>query len=366
MRSKEVDNDDSVGFRRWLNSLTLEDLQEALQVALNNKDDDWNMLNAMVSQQYFPQAPVHPCALGYKQATESILPSLEYSFWNRRRNEPRMFKLWRDTSTSSSSSCIVPQVLARKCVSPWGQVWGVGCTQAQRDADDFILYHARIQGWADGQERCLVLDLGKHGKEKIVRMLQIASRGNIAAPIPLDASASISQIWKQPLIGWLEPTSRFFSLPLYLSRVFCGSLWHRYWTISSSGTKSIPLKQPSMPYSEDIVKRALEGALIKATRHLLDSSSSKEQVKHIRDGLLWKLLLETRKDVAMHPFWKNLNAASHQTPSSGSYFFEEWTSIPVHLLSSSQRDFVSLLLPFIQEQLALAMERQLLEDLSFS
>jgi hypothetical protein len=156
-------------------------------------EDEYQLLNEMVKLQSPPPTPIHPRVLDYRPATARGATdgrNEEERIYKSRFRKPRLFQLMEKSSTPVRNHRLRKRsnsrrfhVIARKFVTPWGQVLSVGCTQEQRDADELLLKGTRIHNAIEkGRDRCTFC-CPEDGR--ILRILHVSSRGKfLSVPMP--------------------------------------------------------------------------------------------------------------------------------------------------------------------------------------
>ncbi|KAL7548609.1 hypothetical protein ACHAWF_011881 [Thalassiosira exigua] len=269
---------------------------------------------------------------------------------------------WRD----DTSAPINFRVKADRWISDDGAPLGRGTTMKQRDSDESIvlwtcLLWDRVPG-ADAEgdpdkstsplPQCrLIIDVEPSErsmgqcKKLLLDTLTVASRGNF-----LSKAGKRKRAYLAP---WLDPTQRWFSLPMYLASRFEASLWDAYRHRSTTAPRTNEKIQNSLRHSvkslaADASSRVLSEALGNLMREkLLESLNATKSPK--ADSLLetfaWKLIIWDT-DGKIPGNCRQFGFAA--TP------LLEWDTPPCILKS--------LLMNYLQEALAHEAERSLLQS----
>jgi hypothetical protein len=271
-------------FRRWLFSLNQTELLSAMEFSFqpsmeNSGSHEYDILVEMVKLESPPPTPVHPRAMGYRPRSQ-LGPQLEYGEETLRRTQPRLFQ-WSERQSSRPIRARKggkPQsrfnVIARKKMAPWGEVYSIGCTNDQREADQRIVERTSLRRGA----RQPVASFHDSGSARsIIQMLQVASRGSFLQP------------FGKPLIPfcapWLQPMERWISLSFYLASRYHVSLW------DSFSTRSNLEKSNTVNYETEILERAIPAAMGMGLRQAMEED--KQRLDFIRDSLVWNVLFSS-------------------------------------------------------------------------
>ena len=278
-------------FRRWLFSLDRDELLNAMRFSFAGgvESHEYDLLVEMVQLQSPPPTPVHPGALNYKPWSQ-FGPQLDYGAERLRSTQPRLFQ-WSERLNYGSSRARKgkPQprfdVIARKKVAPWGEVFSLGCTSDQREADESILDGTFLQHNNGTQQQITASFHAQRGltARKIIKMVQVASRGNFLQP---QTKSSI------PFCApWLKPTERWFSLSFYLASRYQISLWESFSGRATSNRNHL------MEYEPKILSIAIPSAIQIGLKRAMEKDKQ-EKLNFLRDSLLWGILCAGYNEVS--------------------------------------------------------------------
>ena len=338
---------DLVSFRRWLKALTVDELVQALRFPLmgNTKhnentttnDSSEDVLDQLVRKQAPIRTPIHPRAVSYKAATKlgATDGQNEYECIHRlRRTKPRLFQLleqrvvvppsattsssFRTTRNRFTTKSRQPKnstrfsVVARKFVTPAGDVWGLGSTQQQREADQILLYHTRYTTTtttAAAAEKlptfattvptryCYLStsstttsSASLKTKGDVLKLLRIASRGYFASRVVRPNDKKNNYLVPPHCAHWLNPTERWFSLPMYLVSRYELALWAAFHDQEAS-----PTVLQQQPHAQELQQqerthnvRLSRAALKRALASVVFPKDRNQSL--IRDCLIFRLL----------------------------------------------------------------------------
>ncbi len=315
--------------KEWIHSLSLQQLQDAMVFSLSTTSNEYNVLVEMLSTQSPPPTPIHPKAVGYKpHATNQLITDgrldEEQRVLRNRFERPRLFQFIErsyppssedgggkdDLSNvdisglglpseitamlqverkktmkskkqkSNSKRCHEYDVLAKKFIAQWGDVYSLGSTIDQREADVEILVGTHIQYGVTLStpksihqtsdcfckfDPAIRLVAGKTrikkklDKDHVIKMLHIASRGRFLSSPPNNQNTFI--YWAP----WLHPTKEWFSLPLYLASRFESALWSSF----QSSVTNLPqtlIEKSCMSISEKQIRQYLLESICRSLR----------------------------------------------------------------------------------------------------
>lgn len=325
-----------VEFQKWVHSLNRYQLLCAMECSLlddgYSNSHEYDLLREMVSLQPALPTPIHPRATGYcrgatcKGATDGRNESARVL--RQRFIKPRMFQLYerRSISFTRGSGGDRAQrkrydIIAKTCKTPWGDTLNPGCTKEQLEADEKILTGTYVDSCHGIEKngrtylsfRSIVgtthnnnLHATSHTASSILRMLHISSRGSFLS-LPYQSSSPNHK--KTPFFcaPWLDPTNRWFSLPLYLSSRFEVALWEAF----HNQRRTVPLPrnrlwlglQKKMPADTIVlsIQKSLRDAI---SQEVLPRDKAAALEKHTRDGILFDLF-DSREDIVhwINCFW---------------------------------------------------------------
>ena len=430
------------GFRRWVTSLNREELLDAMAFSFQPdpmtrvpsletynsarlSSHEYDLLLSMVQLQPPPSTPVHPRATGYKSrsqkgarldyffkeeehlrwtkprlfqwAEQSEQPSTSYNNFGGRVN--RSHSRFRNGTKSSRNASAARKrrfnVIARQKVAPWGDVYSLGSTHEQYNADCKL-----IRGTCLGRLRrdgryhstaCFVSSKGreefdngiecKSGGEKkpksddgstassILKMLRIASRGHFFLQDPTSSDAK-TQTAEVPFYApWLQPTERWFSLGMYLASRFQMALWDSYLKDQLNQRQQQYATHPGrlireggnwQGYKESMLRDALIRAIRSGLREMLKEERISPRLNYLRDGTLWSILEGHQKGHFLLPetaSW-TLLYANENTKGHWKTIARAWTQFQlVEIHSPFNSKFKSLVCENLEAELVAQMEQ---------
>eukprot|EP00536_Pseudo-nitzschia_multiseries_P007612 jgi/Psemu1/196021/e_gw1.181.4.1 len=444
-------------FNRWVMSLNREELLDAMaftfQPNTNNisqgstttpnsvssyhkstcmevDSHEYELLLLMVQLQPPPPTPVHPRATGYKSMSQKGA-RLDYFYKEEehlRWTKPRLFR-WSEkqeqfsfldgknrggratrgrvrnrgrtkhnnsNGSSGTNKARRFNVFARKKVGPWGDIYSLGCTREQNDADFELIEGTRLgrrridgkynatacfvcSGELDEADDCTT----NHTAASILKMLWIASRGQFfqqdAKPPFIDSKRSTqSEIGISFCAPWLQPTERWFSLGMYLASRFQMALWESYQKNQSSKRKQQQQQQhhgimmhPGRiirqggnwhGYEETMLRDALVQAIHRSLKVIVEEEQNSSNLKYLRDGTLWSMLESNCVvhycDFVPHAGIPNLIAKGHWKSAA-----RDWSLIRlVDIHSAFKNRFKCLVNDKLEEELIAQMQQTVFED----
>ncbi|KAL9188496.1 hypothetical protein ACHAXT_006874 [Thalassiosira profunda] len=238
-----------------------------------------------------------------------------------------------------------------------GMPLGRGATAKQQNADRSILLGATfVRDRELGTEATIKCRLSidtesatneEQRKKLLLDMLRVASRGQF-----LTKAGEQRQAYLAP---WLDPTQRWFPLPLYLASRFEAALWDAYAKRDDLAHASDDATEKSIVHSvtsldKDARGRVLGHALGAALRFDLNRGTAMSQsspMDSIRESLVWKLLLSGDSNPILQ----------RKRPLSN-----EFASTPLLEWASAQSELKSLAMDHLQEGLAHEAERSLMQS----
>lgn len=416
MRSKNGEHESLAGFRRWVTSLNREELLDAMAFTFRPDptprapslgksrvtSHEYELLLSMVQLQPPPSTPVHPRATGYKSRSQKGA-RLDYFFREEehlRWTTPRLFQ-WAEQNEQSSLSLRENirgrfrhmtnvksaskrrfHVIARQKVAPWGDVYSLGCTREQQEADCNLIKGTRLGKLRkDGQchatacfgevtsigqdERIcdkteVTTSGGRMAAASILRMLQIASRGHLFLqdPRPLNPKTITTEL--SYCAPWLQPTERWFSLGMYLASRFQMALWDSYLEARSSERQQLGRLirdgQNWHCYNESMLRHAVLRSIRTGLRDTLKDEKTSSRLNYLRDGILWSML-EDQQSKADNILPTNLFGVN-QNRDDWKSVARTWTQIQlvqVHLPFNGK--FKSLVGEKLEDELVAQMEQ---------
>ncbi|GAX24190.1 hypothetical protein FisN_4Lh279 [Fistulifera solaris] len=279
------------GFRAWLQSLSWEHLRDASSITYprdpktGKRHHELDLLQEMLDLQPPPPTPIHAKAIPYRPVAASYVCTDgrnqdELKFRGRFRG-PSWFQ-WeqqQENGRNKRNGVTRYHVYQKRFVQPDGAVYTLGCTEQQRRADEELLRLCVFVEPISESTTYIQLD-GKFDPRGIQKLLHIVSRGRFASILP-------SKTYTQS--PWLEPTQRWFSLPMFLASRLELALWKSY-----RGNKLPQISFWPRTLTQEL--SAAETSMIVATvatqflkQHL---QSTREQVSTLMDSVLWKVLVD--------------------------------------------------------------------------
>ena len=407
-------------------------LDSSTATAARVNSHEYELLLSMVQLQPSPPTPVHPRATGYKSRSQKGA-RLDYYFKEEehlRWTKPRLFQ-WAEqeeqhssrfySSTSAYDSGRVNRsrnrhrhrtnntnhpggaasstasskrrfhVIARQKVAPWGDVYSLGSTQNQYDADCTLIQGTRLgRHRRDGRYHATACFVGsvprdnplrcggsKSTAASILTMLRIASRGQLFLqhPMSLDSKPPTSEV--SYCAPWLQPTERWFSLGMYLASRFQMALWDSYLKDLSNKRQQQQQQYTVHPgriirqggnwygYKESIIKDSLIRAIRLGLREILKEEQSSSRLNYLRDGTLWSILEGSQKGYHLLPqiTSRSLPPVQDNAENYWKSIARTWTQtklVEIHV--PFNRRFKSLVNEKLEEELVTRMEQAMFEE----
>lgn len=269
-------------FQQWLQSLSRRELLQAMQFTFQGtpSSHEYELLSEMVRLESPPPTPVHPRAMGYWPLMSQRGAQLDHPHGARvlLRTRPQLFQ-WTERQSyrargARNQTCPKFDVIARRKVAPWGEVYSIGSTEEQRYADRILVDGTWVVHSKDVPS---VLFRGNQSTSEILNILQVASRGYFKQA-PAKSSLPFCS-------SWLQPTERWFSLSFYLASRYHVALWESYTGKSGISTCT------DLQYEPRILARAVPAALKLGLLKALEQDG--QNIKALRDSLVWGLLGES-------------------------------------------------------------------------
>jgi Nucleotidyltransferase domain len=338
MKTSNGQDSEHLEFRRWVYSLTHSQLLNAMEFSPYidgpaNTSHEYDLFIEMIRLQPPPLCPIHPRAVPYNVAsakgkTDGRNPTLQVL--RNRMQQPRLFQFFISETNSNNSymPSLIPrasngaaavrrrggtkqrngkrvasftqeqrfEVIARKHVTEWGDVMSVGCTDEQQAADEKILAYTLVDPKLAGDPKAQTfISFGVTSDERrssdLLRLLQVASRGYFLS-INHHQRNHTSHYAPAFCAPWLDPTSRWFSLPMYIASRFEVALWDSF-----SNQRRVWRLQRNRPWEnlqERLTEPAIQVALQRAMLQVLTQNIMRQDVEmppsNLRDGLLFDLL----------------------------------------------------------------------------
>eukprot|EP00978_Attheya_sp_CCMP212_P015391 scaffold39755_cov52-Attheya_sp.AAC.2 len=365
---KQKDNDDEEisAVKAWIATLSKDELLHAMAFVFQSDNSDssngaesgrssasrsvirgsglkqlsheYDLLCQMVDLQSPPSTPIHPRVVPYKSATKRGVTDGRDENERVRRNRfrrPRLYQLMERQSVGSSlyhdasfrtqpsqrqrrnsrqdNKPVIRRfdVIARKFVTPCGQVLSIGSTIEQQQAQTFILLGTRIRsGMLYELPQCyfsLTADQNSTvTKHDIMRMLHVVSYGKLFSQPPPSSDTSRTKGAPQiPFCAtWLNPMDQWISLPLFLASRFEVALWdsfrafQRHKSAFALGDTSQLQSLYYLPPSsiDKVVRNASPSELQSVITNAVQRSASSDllawngTVSDLRDSMLWETL----------------------------------------------------------------------------
>ena len=383
-------NKEHTEFKRWVSSLDRTQLLNAMSFAFqedgpsNNNihsSHEYELLLEMIRLQAPPSTPIHPQVGGGRDGRNETARILR-----DRTKRPRLFQFFerrsisfaggspppgpgrrrnrdRNNGVSSAQRKRVFDVTATaKCVQPWGDAYNMEISQKILDQDEIILKYT-VSDPAVVTEKDQTYHLSYHPTSKqqkaaaILRMLKEASRGYFLS-MPHYRKRKVP-VFCAP---WLDPTNRWFSLPMYLASRYEVALWDSF----QDDRRTIAL-QRDRPWDDiqeklkediiwSVIQKAMNDTLLK---DILPKEVTAAATK-IRESLLFELLSSAELQHLKQLFFcqstrSSLTLSQALKSIYGCPLVEVGTSIDQVRLYLRQR---------MQEQIQVQMEKQLLNALA--
>ena len=356
--SKSPEDEEHAEFLFWLKTLDRSQLLNAMEFsfredAQSNSSHEYDLLAEMVQMQSNPPTPIHPRAVFYKPASgkgktdgrneaarvfrnrikrprffrffesKSIafaggpfggnLPSLAASAGastgGRRRVGAGNNRQERNRATAAASRQQRYEITARKFVTAWGDILSVGYSEESRAADENLLsYSVLDKGDATEQPTARIyMSFCATSKTKtaadVVRLLKVASRGNFLTSPHQNRQNTTSKDIPAFCAPWLDPTSRWFSLPMYLASRFEVALWESF-----KDNRRVVVKYRNRPWdnleeklTQAVIERTISKALLDTLRKDVIGremyTTRAPALSLLRDGMLFDLVEATE-------FWR--------------------------------------------------------------
>jgi Nucleotidyltransferase domain len=325
-----VKDSEHVEFRRWVYSLTHAQLLNAMEFSPYidgpaNTSHEYDLFIEMIRLQPPPLCPIHPRAVSYNVAsakgkTDGRNPALQVL--RNRMQQPRLFQFFAcDTNSNNGSLAngaavrrrggtkqrngkrMTPstqeqrfEVVARKHVTEWGDVMGVGCTHEQQAADEKILAYTLVDPKLVGDPVAQTfISFGVtsdvRGSSDLLRLLQVGSRGYFLSinHHQINQTRNNTPAFCAP---WFDPTSRWFSLPMYIASRFEVALWdsfsnqRRVWRLQ----RNRPWENLQEKLAEHAIQVALQNAMLQVLTQNIFQQDKEIPPCNLRDGLMFDLL----------------------------------------------------------------------------
>jgi hypothetical protein len=279
------------GFRAWLQSLSWEHLRDASSIAYpchpqtRKRHHELDLLQEMLDLQPPPPTPIHAKAIPYRPMAAS------YSCTDGRNQDELRFRgrfrrpswfQWeqqQESARNKRSGVTRYHVYQKRFVQPDGAVYTLGCTERQCRADEELLRLCVFVEPIAESTTYIQLD-GKFDPSRILQILHIVSRGGFAS-IPPPKSNTQSP--------WLDPTQRWFSLPMFLASRLELALWKSYRENKLPHISCWPRTLKQELTAAEIFNIVATVATQFLKQHL---QSTHEQISTLMDSVLWKALVD--------------------------------------------------------------------------
>lgn len=323
-------------------------------------EEEYPILTDMVKFQAPPPTPIHPGILGYRPASSVGATdgrNQELQNVKARLEKPRLFQLIPASSNIPFAArnarprrqrritCPQPQrfdVIARRKITPWGDVLSIGCTREQQDADTSLLRGTRIHCTTTDKKRnvCLHSSPNVTSSAGLLRVLHVASRGKFLSK---PQSPSFLSFYSP----WINATDEWFSLPMYLASRFEVSLWQSF--RRGSDTPLISWSKSIQGTIEKLNANTFQHAILAAAVKALEKDIFAEDgaLGLIRDGVIWNLL-DSLSWQSEDPHDQNVDTLT-QVATTG-----------LILLNSSRHKFQAALWSQVLEAIAAESEKEIL------
>jgi len=382
MKSKNGEHD---GFKRWVTSLSREELLDAMAFTFRPDTNSRALSSSVKSHEYFllcqmvelqppPPTPVHPRATGYKSRSQKGA-RLDYFYREEehlRWRKPRLFQFVEPQNESmygrsrkrNATTTKRFSVIARRKVAPWGDVYSLGCTREQQDADANLIKGTRLGRLRRDGGYHVTACFGEKeigGKRKsttksggarsILKMLQVASRGHFFLQ---DSKTPTEVCYYAP---WLQPTERWFSLGMYLASRFQMALWDSYEKAQSKQqqyTVGRLIRQGGdwQCYKESMIRDAILRAIRSGVADLLKEEKTSSKLNYLRDGMLWSMLIEGHQKEEF-----NLPKVNADAKGYWKCIASAWTQVELVQIHLPNGKFKNLISEKLEEELVAQMEQ---------
>jgi len=410
--------------RDWIHSLTSEELKEAMCFTFKSDDEDSNsnkqssheydLLIEMLNNQCPPPTPIHPRALNFKTASDQPITDgrrcEEERILRSRFEIPRLFQFIKSYNKSAEQGTYsydfenlgLPDeiaqlvknerkkshhegqnnmdrkshhtrpktqkfdVLAKRFITPWGDVHSLGCTEEQQLADTQMLVGTMIQYGCkirSSDPSCKFnfnpnINIGKiqinnsMDKSEVLRMLKVASRGRFLS-MGLKQSNSDDDNHGIPFCApWLDTNKEWFSLSKYLASRFEVALWDSF--------RSKNLSRNYLPQ-----KSSIEIAWENKSKNDFNMILLQSLHQHLRSKVLLEMSNKGKScDLCLHQLLLCNNTISESISSFGLCTnIETLTSIRIVDLHTSKDNFRLSLIQLIEDKLSQEIGDRLIESL---
>lgn len=293
-RSEEL-----IAFQAWLQSLSWQRLREASTIAYpcdpqTHKNTELDLLHEMLDLQPPPPTPIHARAIPYRPVAARDLctdgRNQDERNFRGRFQRPCWFQ-WVERESrrlTGKKRSVVTQydVFQKRFVQPDGAVYTLGCTQQQRDADEELLRLCVFVESVTESATYIQLD-GRSDPRHVIRLLRVASRGGFASAPPSKTNS------QSP---WLDPSQRWFSLPMFLASRLELALWKSY-------REAAPPVHPwprtlSKELSSTQITSIVSQVAVQFWKQQLEKTH--EHITTLMDTVLWKLLVDRQGNCSLH------------------------------------------------------------------
>eukprot|EP00980_Cylindrotheca_fusiformis_P015434 scaffold4343_cov144-Cylindrotheca_fusiformis.AAC.12 len=313
----------------------LNSMQFSLEVsASTDKSHEYELLKEMVRLQPPVEAPVHPRALGYKPRSQ-FGPTLEYEERKQRSRwtKPRLFQLSERQSYNprgkKSQTRKRYDVIARNKIGPWGEAYSLGTTKEQLKEDRRLLEGTYLDARDGSNQHVVFRETGS--VRSIIRMLQVASRGQFLKP-QTESSISFCSCW-------MQPTERWFSLSLYLASRYQVSLWESFKETATNPIK--PIK-----YETSILRAAIPAGVKNGIKRAMEID--RERTDYLRDSICWSTISSLSGKSSNGKDWESL--------------YMSWMQMPLLQIDQPVSQLQALVRWCLQQSLAAEIEKSILCD----
>jgi len=290
----------------------------------------------------------------------------------RRERKKKKVPLTNNNNTKNrKESSKLYDILARKFITTWGEVLSIGSTKMQRQADADILTCTRIDYGCRRPNKKISNNTGFAGpvcrlqltfdrskkipdvKHHVLNILRIASRGKFLSIPPSEAQSHIPLDFCAP---WFDPTSGWFSLPMYLASRFEAALWDSFLRKEKTIKYDTPgtiIEEMSMNLPKDVFLSCLLRAVSQSLRAGIFSEVAPSGRN--RDLILNKLLYPQQFSSAMKTY--------NPLIMDSNYDIGSITSIGLMKLGTISDNFRLVVVNHLDDALSRETERELLKTL---
>lgn len=266
-------------FQKWLSEISWGDLQHVMQFDLDKKEQE--IFQEMLILQAPPPTPIHPRAIPYVRCQAEASDGRDQAYKRKRdiRYRQRWFRFAKD---DQGNIVVQARNFEGDASNRYLQRLTIGSTLEQIEMDRKLQDNTVVVMEQNGHLKCRYMDRvdlsenhgDDHRKAAFLRILKVASRGQLASVYPSTDTA------------WLEPTKRWFSLAMYLACRFEVSLWNTY----RSGRVSA-MQETLFPGLQVLPENELWNVVITAVGDIVKANVLLNvEPSRLMDSFIWQLL----------------------------------------------------------------------------